>query len=566
MNYRKYIAMLKSNKPSRTIFAVSCIALMSTLIGCNVLDTKEDIYDTDEQIKTNYQVLYDFGYAAYTRLQNRFDAIDGNLFAAVSDEAEYTLSPSNTQVFNEGSWNSTNNPDNSYAYNYEGIQAATYFLEKFPNYASFLKQNRNLITQNDINNYNRDVKSIRALRFENRVLRAYFYFELLKRYGGVPLVKTTLSADSNTLLPRNTVDEVVNYIVSEIDASKDSLITNWGRDFDIGLDGRITKGAALALKSRVLLYAASPLYNPTNDVNKWKAAASAANELLSLNLYSLDNSYRDLFLGDRSAKSSETIFAIRQSATNDLERKNYPIGTAGGNSGITPSHNLVSAYEYKGTPDPNDIYANRDPRLGYTIVTNNSQWNGRTMEIYAGGADNYNAKNASRTGYYLKKFLNDNLDLVQDEKRLRSWIVFRLAEIYLNYAEAMNEAYGPDANNGYALTAKEAINLVRGRTGVEMPAITTASKEEFREKVKHERRIELAFEEHRYWDLRRWKDAATVLNEPLRGVQATKNGNHFSYQVKEVEKRTFTQKMYYYPIPHSEINKSNGIVKQNPGW
>ena len=548
MNYRKYIAMLKSNKPSRTIFTVSCIALMSTLIGCNVLDTKEDIYDTDEQIKTNYQVLYDFGYAAYTRLQNRFDAIDGNLFAAVSDEAEYTLSPSNTQIFNEGSWNSTNNPDNSYAYNYEGIQAATYFLEKFPNYASFLKQNRNLITQNDINNYNREVKSIRALRFENRVLRAYFYFELLKRYGGVPLVKTTLSADSNTLLPRNTVDEVVNYIVSEIDASKDSLITNWGRDFDIGLDGRITKGAALALKSRVLLYAASPLYNPTNDINKWKAAASAANELLSLNLYSLDNSYRDLFLGDRSAKSSETIFAIRQSATNDLERKNYPIGTAGGNSGITPSHNLVSAYEYKGTPDPNDIYANRDPRLGYTIVTNNSQWNG------------------SRTGYYLKKFLNDNLDLVQDEKRLRSWIVFRLAEIYLNYAEAMNEAYGPDANNGYALTAKEAINLVRGRTGVEMPAITTASKEEFREKVKHERRIELAFEEHRYWDLRRWKEAATVLNEPLTGVQATKNGNHFSYQVKEVEKRTFTQKMYYYPIPHSEINKSNGIVKQNPGW
>ena len=188
------------------------------------------------------------------------------------------------------------------------------------------------------------------------------------------------------------------------------------------------------------------------------------------------------------------------------------------------------------------------------------------MEIYTGGADNYNAKNASRTGYYLKKFLNDNLDLVQDEKRLRSWIVFRLAEIYLNYAEAMNEAYGPDVNNGYALTAKEAINLVRGRMGVEMPAITTASKEEFREKVKHERRIELAFEEHRYWDLHRWKDAAIVLNEPLTGVQATKNGNHFSYQVKEVEKRTFTQKMYYYPIPHSEINKSNGIVKQNPGW
>ncbi len=546
--------------------SLMCV-LVSWLISCNVLDTKEDIYNTDEQIKTNYQVLYDFGYAAYTRLQNRNQTIDGNLFAAVSDEAEYTHSPSSTQFFNEGSWNAVDNPDNTYAYNYEGIRAATYFLETYPNYAEFLKQNRNLITSNDLNEYQRDVKSIRWLRFENRVLRAYFYFELLKRYGGVPIVKNLLSADENTHLPRADVDEVVSYIVSEIDASKDSLVTHWGTDFqDVGLDGRITKGAALALKSRVLLYAASPLYNPTGDVAKWQAAASAANELLSLNLYTLDNSYGELFVGDRSAKSSETIFAIRQGATNELEKRNYPIGTAGGGSGITPSHNLVSAYEYKGTPDANNPYANRDPRLGFSVATNNSQWNDRTIEIWEGGSDDYTIKNTSRTGYYLKKFLNENLNLVQDEKRLRSWIVFRLAEIYLNYAEAMNEAYGPDDSNGYGLTAREAINIVRSRTGVEMPPVTATSKDEFREKVKHERRIELAFEEHRYWDVRRWKDATNVLNAPLLGVRAVKNGTNFTYDVKEVEKRVFTEKMYFYPIPQSEIVKSKGIVTQNPGW
>ncbi len=546
--------------------SLMCV-LVSWLISCNVLDTKEDIYNTDEQIKTNYQVLYDFGYAAYTRLQNRNQTIDGNLFAAVSDEAEYTHSPSSTQFFNEGSWNAVDNPDNTYAYNYEGIRAATYFLETYPNYAEFLKQNRNLITSNDLNEYQRDVKSIRWLRFENRVLRAYFYFELLKRYGGVPIVKDLLSADENTHLPRANVDEVVSYIVSEIDASKDSLVTHWGTDFqDVGLDGRITKGAALALKSRVLLYAASPLYNPTGDVAKWQAAASAANELLSLNLYALDNSYGELFVGDRSAKSSETIFAIRQGATNELEKRNYPIGTAGGGSGITPSHNLVSAYEYKGTPDANNPYANRDPRLGFSVATNNSQWNDRTIEIWEGGSDDYTIKNTSRTGYYLKKFLNENLNLVQDEKRLRSWIVFRLAEIYLNYAEAMNEAYGPDDSNGYGLTAREAINIVRSRTGVEMPPVTATSKDEFREKVKHERRIELAFEEHRYWDVRRWKDATNVLNAPLLGVRAVKNGTNFTYDVKEVEKRVFTEKMYFYPIPQSEIVKSKGIVTQNPGW
>lgn len=546
--------------------SLMCV-LVSWLISCNVLDTKEDIYNTDEQIKTNYQVLYDFGYAAYTRLQNRNQTIDGNLFAAVSDEAEYTHSPSSTQFFNEGSWNAVDNPDNTYAYNYEGIRAATYFLETYPNYAEFLKQNRNLITSNDLNEYQRDVKSIRWLRFENRVLRAYFYFELLKRYGGVPIVKDLLSADENTHLPRANVDEVVSYIVSEIDASKDSLVTHWGTDFqDVGLDGRITKGAALALKSRVLLYAASPLYNPTGDVAKWQAAASAANELLSLNLYTLDNSYGELFVGDRSAKSSETIFAIRQGATNELEKRNYPIGTAGGGSGITPSHNLVSAYEYKGTPDANNPYANRDPRLGFSVATNNSQWNDRTIEIWEGGSDDYTIKNTSRTGYYLKKFLNENLNLVQDEKRLRSWIVFRLAEIYLNYAEAMNEAYGPDDSNGYGLTAREAINIVRSRTGVEMPPVTATSKDEFREKVKHERRIELAFEEHRYWDVRRWKDATNVLNAPLLGVRAVKNGTNFTYDVKEVEKRVFTEKMYFYPIPQSEIVKSKGIVTQNSGW
>lgn len=546
--------------------SLMCV-LVSWLISCNVLDTKEDIYNTDEQIKTNYQVLYDFGYAAYTRLQNRNQTIDGNLFAAVSDEAEYTHSPSSTQFFNEGSWNAVDNPDNTYAYNYEGIRAATYFLETYPNYAEFLKQNRNLITSNDLNEYQRDVKSIRWLRFENRVLRAYFYFELLKRYGGVPIVKNLLSADENTHLPRANVDEVVSYIVSEIDASKDSLVTHWGTDFqDVGLDGRITKGAALALKSRVLLYAASPLYNPTGDVAKWQVAASAANELLNLNLYALDNSYSELFVGDRSAKSSETIFAIRQGATNELEKRNYPIGTAGGNSGITPSHNLVSAYEYKGTPNANNPYANRDPRLGFSVATNNSQWNDRTIEIWEGGSDDYTIKNTSRTGYYLKKFLNENLNLVQDEKRLRSWIVFRLAEIYLNYAEAMNEAYGPDDSNGYGLTAREAINIVRSRTGVEMPPVTATSKDEFREKVKHERRIELAFEEHRYWDVRRWKDATNVLNAPLLGVRAVKNGTNFTYDVKEVEKRVFTEKMYFYPIPQSEIVKSKGIVTQNSGW
>lgn len=545
--------------------SIVLIALLLSTLSCDVLDTKIDVNPTDEQIKTNYNILYDFGYAAYTRLQNRNTAIDQNLFAGVSDEAEYTYSPSASQRFNEGSWNAVMNPDNNYSYNYEGIRAASYFLENSTNYKEFLKLNRNLTTVNGLNEYERDVKSIAWLRNENKVLRAYFYFELFKRYGAVPLVNKVLDAQDDTRISRSSVNDIVSFIITEIDGALDSLQTNWG-DFDTALDGRITQGAALALKSRVLLYAASPLYNTDNDVGKWQQAAAAANQLLNLDLYELDHSYGELFVGDRTVNSNETIFAIRQGADNGNEIRNYPIGTPGGNSGVTPSQNLVNAYEYKGEPVPGDPYSNRDPRLAYTVVTNNSWWNNRTIEIWPGGKDDYNKNNTSRTGYYLKKFLNDNLNLVQSETRLRSWVVFRLAEIYLNYAEAMNEAYGPVDNNGYELTALEAINMVRSRTGVEMPLVTTTSKEEFREKVKHERRIELAFEEHRYWDLRRWKDAIGTLDQPLLGVRPEKSNDTFTYKVIKVEDRVFSEKMYFYPIPQSEITKSGGVLTQNTGW
>ena len=534
--------------------------------GCSkILDTKEDTGLTDENIASSYSRLFDFGYAAYMRLPNGFNSLDGNLTAAVSDEAEYTQSPSETQMFNEGSWSAFNNPDNVYSYFYEGIRAANYFLENSVDYKTILYRNRDTLSDNG-NNYRRDVRSIAWLRAENRVLRAFYYFELAKRHGGVPLVTKVLNTSEETRIPRASADEVFNFIVSEIEAVKDSLQTDWGT-FEASLHGRITLGMAIALKSRALLYAASPLFNTENNIVKWENAAAAANELLQMNSYSLDGDYRNLFLADNTAKSPETIFAVRVGAGNTLEKANYPITTPGGNTGVTPSHNLVSAYEYKGTPDPANPYAERDPRLHLSIVTNNSTWNGRIIRMLPDSTDDYRIPQTSKTGYYLKKFLNDGLDLNNEEKKLRTWIIFRLGEIYLNYAEAMNEAYGPDDDHGYGLTARQAINIVRNRPNVEMPAITALSKEQFRAKVKHERRIELAFEDHRYWDLKRWMDAATTLSQPLLGVRPVYNNGITSYNVFEVEKRVFiAPKMYLYPIPQSEVIKSNGVVVQNPGW
>jgi len=536
------------------------------LTSCKKLDTKIDTSLTDKNILTDYNTLWSLGYAPYTYLQSGFYSIDNNLFATVSDEAEQTASSSNAKLFNQGGWNAYNNPDNLYNHHYQAIRAANYFLENSINYKSFLALYRDTISDRQLQ-YNLDVQDIAWLRKESRVLRAYYYFELAKRYGGVPLVTNTLLPTDNTDLPRAAFDDIINFVVTEIDAVKDSLQVDW-KTSDVSKAGRITRGAALAIKARALLYAASPLHNRTNDITKWQKAASAAHDVIALNQYSLSGNYQNLFIIDNTVFSAESIWDIRLGPSNDLEKQNYPIGTPGGNSGVTPSQNLVSAYEYIGTPDPSNIYANRDPRLGSSIVMNNDFWNGRTIQTWIGGTDDYTKTNTSKTGYYLKKFLNANLDLVNNQSNLRSWIFFRYAEILLNYAEAMNEAYGPDITNGWGMTARQAVNSVRSRPGVTMPAVIASSQAQMRDKLKQERRIEFAFEDHRYWDLLRWKDAETVLNQPLKGIKATKNVNNtFSYAEITVENRVFiAPKMYYYPIPQIEISKSKGIMIQNPGW
>lgn len=548
----------------RSLLLFLSLAIIS-FIGCDPLNTKIDTMTTQENLDSDFAKLRELGYAPYTYLRNGFWQLDGNISAARSDEAEYTAARSSVQLFNEGSWNQYNNPDDVYGYSYQGIKDANFFLDYSEDYKNQLALNRDTFSDNGYR-YRQDVMDIAWLRAEARVLKAYFYFELMKRYGDVPLVETVLGLSGNADLPRESVEKIVDYAVDEIDAVLDDLQPNWKVAAN-DRDGRFTKGAALALKSRMLLYAASPLHNPSGDVDKWQRAAAAAHEVIALNQYSLDNNYRTLFLESNSALSGEIIMSMRAGATNDMEKANYPVGTPGGNSGVTPSHNLVSAYEYKGTPDPDNPYANRDPRLLYCVVTNNSEWNGRTMEIYPGGIDDPAKNNTSRTGYYLKKFLIEDLYLVQDEKRLHNWVMFRYGEILLNYAEAMNEAYGPDADpEGYGMTARQAINMVRARNGVAMPPVEATGQSDMRLKIKHERRIELAFEDHRYWDLARWKDGE-VLNQPLKGVRVTKDEDAFNYTEFTVENRIFqAPKMYLYPIPHTEIVKSNNILMQNPEW
>ena len=549
----------------RTIISAFVIASVASACG-DFLDTSIDRNSTEETIATNYSSIWGFGRAFYTPLGYGFGMIDSNIFATASDEAQQTSAQSNVIYFNKGMLNENINPLFTYYRNYyEGIRAANFFLDYVGDGKgeALLAQNRNLVT--DKVNYERDLQSLAWFKAEAHIARAYYYAELAKMYGGVPIVESHI--DDGTMVSRSSYEEVVDYIVNEVDTYKDSLAVNWDKFKD--REGRFTLGVALAIKARTLLYAASPLHNPENDLTKWEAAAAAANELIqhdSLN-YSLDPSYGSYFVGQSPLTSPETIYAVRRAQSNSMEKNNYPIATQGGKSGATPTHNLVAAYEYTGTPDPSNPYANRDPRLAASVVTNGSTWNGRTIDQAPGGTDDMANANASKTGYYLKKFLTDNLNLQQGQVAQHNWVAYRYGEILLNYAEAMNEAYGPDAvPAGFTMSARQALQMVRDRASNKLPKVIAADQASFREAVKHERRVELAFEDHRYWDLLRWKDAMDVLNKPVLGVAVTRNGEGWSYEVQEVATRTFYEKNYYLPFLRSEIENSNNTLEQNPNY
>lgn len=552
-------------KTKSIILTMAAAALLAS--SCDkYLDTGLDINNTSETVATSRSSLWSFANAFYTPIIYGYFVIDSNIFASASDEAQQTSASSNVIYFNKGIVNASVNPLWTYYNNcYEGIRAANFFLDYVADGKgmALLELNRNLIT--DAVGYARDVASLNHYIAEAHVARAYYYSELIKMFGGVPIVEKTQEQSGGEKVARSSYDRCVDYIVSEIDAWKDKLAENWNDDNT--REGRFTLGAALAIKARTLLYAASPLHNPSGDWDKWNKAAQAAADVINLGTYSLDPDYGAYFRGGNSLSSAESIYIVRRAASNTMETNNYPIATSGGKSGVCPTENLVSAYEWTGTPDESDPYANRDPRLAASIVVNGSSWNGRVIAQAAGETDDMARANASRTGYYLKKFLTDDLNLTQGATAQHNWVAYRYGEVLLNYAEAVNEAYGPSSTPaGFPMSAKQALQMVRNRAGASLPAVTASTVDSFRDAVKHERRVELAFEDHRYWDLLRWKDAMTVLNQPVNGVKITRSGAVYTYTVRKVADRTFNERNYYLPFLRSEIENSAGTLEQNPGY
>ena len=569
-------------KKINILLSSSIAALL--LSSCNpILDREMMLTMTEKQALESYDVAQKRVNGLYTYLPNGFSPVGGAMMAAASDEAEYSVASSSVHMFNNGSWNPLNNPDNVWTYYYQGIRQATLFLET----ADQINMERYKLDPQNQADYEMRMANIERWKYEARFLRAYFYSELVKRYGGVPLANELMDMDTDYRnIPRNTLQECIDFIVDECG----QVAPHLPAVYQASDMGRVTRGAALALKSRVLLYAASELFNNpvwaqgyerqdlislsgVDRQTRWENAAKAAGEVLwgadvAEAGYKLSGNYQSLF---RSFSDNEIVLVRRNGYDNSFEKSNYPIGADQATGGTAPSGNLVDAYETTGGrtfswKDPSMAarpYENRDPRFAATIMPNNSTFQGRPVECWEGGADGPDKNNASRTGYYLLKYVDPELKLLQGQSAIHSWIIIRLGEIYLNYAEAMNEAYGPDGKGCYGKSAREAVNEVRGRVG--MPEVLADSKEEMREKIRHERRVELAFEDHRFWDVRRWMTAPDDLNAPLKGVKVTRlSYNSFEYQSVEVESRSFKRSMYFYPIPQNELNITGW--PQNPLW
>lgn len=556
----------------RYVFVSMAVGSAFTLCSCNdFLDREEDSFIDKTATFDSYNRTKQYLTYAYSLLPeglNRFSG--GALLGAATDDACFAIESSNIQQFNNGSWNALSNPDNVWDRYFAGIAKCCTLLEN----SNHINLDISRLDPAKRVEYENNLKDIRMWRAEAHFLRAYFNFELLKRYGPIPIIKSTLDINKDySDTPRPTMKEVVEFIANDCDIAADSLeLTPWRNMNDAF--GRATKGAALALKSRLLLYAASPLYvdfgdideaNKPSDATLWKAAADAAKAVIDLNQYALAPAYDDLFKNDFQNK--EYIFVRRYPSNSDFEKSNFPV-SYGGKGGTNPSQNLIDDYEMlDGTAfDWNDPvkaahpFENRDERLLATVLMNGVLFKGKRVATYPGGADAMPNPNATKTGYYLRKFLNENVN-IQTGGGSDGHVVplFRLAEIYLNYAEALNE-YDP-TNPDIAVY----LNKIRER--VSLPDVPSGlTQEQMRTLIHHERRVELAFEEHRFWDVRRWKVASSTLGAPVKGVKITQDdAGNFTYSPVQVEQRVFQPKMYWYPIPQSEVLKLHHW-EQNKGW
>lgn len=466
---------------------------------------------------------------------------------------------------------------------------------------------------------------------EAKFIRSFYYFGLVKRYGGVPIIKEVQNYTGDNIaelqVPRNTEKEVWDFIATELDEAVSALP-------ETNVSGRATKSVALALKSRAMLYAASVAkYGsvmldglvgiPSSEANKyWQASYDAAKLLINSGQHSLyaknpnkELNFKELFLDTDNPEAIFSVYYKYPDKTHRYDQANLPFGVrapTGYSSGIGPYLELVEQFEYvdgtsgtlklknpDGSPifyeNPTDLFLNKDPRLLATVIVPFAEYRGTVIDVQAGiydqgvkweagdetslynpathEPDNTNGTlrivgvngfgsgsvEKTQTGFYIRKYLDYTMEQPRAAYSDQAWIVFRYAEVLLNYAEAAVELNKiPDA--------KWAVNEIRDRAGIKL----LNDAEVTIERVRHERLVELAFENHRWWDYRRWRISDKVLNnarftalKPYYDIQA--DAYRFETAVAGMWPKTFDAKAYYERIDPGEIAKNPNLI-QNPNY
>ncbi|MCX6325163.1 MAG: RagB/SusD family nutrient uptake outer membrane protein [Bacteroidia bacterium] len=564
------------------------IILLAFINACNkLMPDKDNIYDLND-VKSVVTYAEGFLINAYRNIpvaHNNFN------LSYASDDALTNVPTSTVKTVVSGGWTSSSNPFDAWNLAYESIMYINTFLDQMNNIEWYWK--------------NAQTNSLfaRKLRGEAFALRAWNYFNLLQAHSGigkngellgVPIVDHVLGTanPSDYQIPRASFDDLVTFIVTDCDSAIAILPVRWtdsgNGNVDIAVGARNTNringSVARLIKAKTLLYAASPAYS--DGTYTYQMAAQAAADLMNnnngLTYITLANTKNIEFYSNPNVPNAGDLhpevlwYSTRINSSTTWEVSNFMPSQYG--QGLTnPTQDLVNTFPMAdGTPTPDTKinssapYTGRDPRLAKYILFNGAQFvrgaQTITINTQAGTQDALGSTSiyATKTGYYLKKFLdvaNVNLDPIVNSGGLHYYTYARYTDALLIFAEAANEAGGPDAVIG-GFSARQVINALRTRAGITSTVYANGlNQTQMTDLIRNERRLEMCFEEQRFWDLRRWK-MTTQMENAVSGVELSADGNTYNYHT--VENRNFSDYQIYGPVPYGETLKYNLI--QNLGW
>ena len=582
------------------------LVLVSFLTGCD-----DYLLPADENNRKLEDIYTDAAFAegllmnGYVRLPN-----GGYSFTDVATDDAVSNDPnSGYRQMAGGKWSALNNPVERWAGAFAAIQ-----------YLNIILEETDKVEWAKTGQYVNEMFNDRT-KGEAYGLRALFMYYLLQAHGGwtsggellgVPIITNSLSAESDFNLPRNTFEECLQQIYSDLDKAESYLpldfedvsdtssvrmlekyvgkttMSDYNRVFGAFNRQRLTTRIVKGIRAQVSLLAASPAFSEGTSVS-WEDAANDAAEVLNLiggvsgmaanggYWYAKKNSAEITAIA-LGVNPKEILWRTNVSDSKDLETEMYPPSLYG-KGRVNPTQNLVDAFPMlNGFPigdsnsgyDPASPYTNRDPRLSMYIVTNNSKFgpqNSTILTQVSKNNENSNGLNAistsTRTGYYMRKLLREDVNLNPTSSTQQKHYVARIryTELFLAYAEAANEAWGPDGTGSNGYSARDVIAAIRQRAGITQPdnyLASISSKEAMRALIRNERRLELCFEGFRFWDLRRWKEDITI---PAGGMKIQDG----KFEPMVVENRNYQNHMFYGPIPYNEILKAGKLI-QNQGW